>query len=153
MIAPAVFVVGLVVSVAMFATVLQRVPIDSSEAGGKFLDHLVDSGVAQWTWALLLVSGWIATIACVYININLFGLNAFYANRLVRCYLGALRPRRPPEEGRPNFAPTNSPVPVRAAIRSPGLTRPTTFRCATWPSSPTGATMTWWSTTAGLITW
>ncbi len=59
------------------------------------------------------MSGWITTIACVYININLFGLNAFYANRLVRCYLGASRPREAPAEGRPNFAPTNSPVPVR----------------------------------------
>ena len=70
-------------------------------------------GLTRRTWIILLVSGWITIIACVYININLFGLNAFYANRLVRCYLGASRPREAPTEGRPNFAPTNSPVPVR----------------------------------------
>jgi hypothetical protein len=116
--APTVFIIGLVVSVAMLATALQGVHLplhlpENTDAGREFLGHLATRRVAPQTWAILLGSGWIAVIGCVYININLFSLNAFYANRLVRCYLGASRPREAPAEGRPNFAPTNSPVPVR----------------------------------------
>ena len=61
----------------------------------------------------MLASAYIWMVASCYVNINLFGLNAFYANRLVRCYLGASRPRETPKQGRPNFAPTNSLATVR----------------------------------------
>ena len=153
----AVFIIGLVVSVAMLATLLQGVvipgyPHDSSSyaAGRDFLRDLAHA--APRTWAVLLVSGWITTIACVYININLFGLNPFSPTG----WCGAiLVPRdRGGTCGRtPNFALTNSPVPVAGPTRSPGSTPPTTSRCATWPSSPNGVTTTWWSITAGPTTW
>ncbi len=84
----------------------------SRYAGNRFLEELSRcarstpgsscSGRCTWRWS-----------ASSHANINLFGLNAFYANRLVRCYLGASRPREAPKEGRPNFAPTNCPGPVR----------------------------------------
>ena len=117
-IAPPVFIIGLVIAVSMLATVLQGVamPVGGqgslSETVRLFLNEL-SQAEPGWTWAVLLASAGVATIGCVYVNVNLFALNAFYANRLVRCYLGASRPREAPPEGRPNFAPTNSPVPVR----------------------------------------
>ena len=117
LIAPAVFIFGLVIAIAMLATVLQSVeiPVDPSIrlAGGVFLERLSQVRVAGATWAILLASAWLATVGCAYVNINLFALNAFYANRLVRCYLGASRPREATAEGRSAFAPTNCPVPVR----------------------------------------
>jgi hypothetical protein len=115
-IAPPVFIIGLVVAVSVLAAALQGVPLTvTAEVAGAdqhFLHRLSYAG-AERTWMVMLVSACLAMVACVHLNINLFGLNAFYANRLVRCYLGASRPREAPKEGRPNFAPTNSPGPVR----------------------------------------
>ena len=115
-IAPPVFIVGLVIAIAILAAVLQGIPIptraDGGDAGRDFLNILAHADPLR-SWIVMLASAWLATIGCVYVNINLFALNAFYANRLVRCYLGASRPREAPSEGRPTFAPTNSPVPIR----------------------------------------
>jgi hypothetical protein len=120
LIAPPVFIIGLVVAVAMLAAALQGIPIPGAgdaQAASQFLPKLSGANPLgadpRSTWAILLASAWVATIGCLYVNINLFALNAFYANRLVRCYLGASRPKEAPSEGRPTFAPTNSPVPVR----------------------------------------
>ncbi len=114
--APPVFIIGLVIAVSTLAVVLQGIHIplksDVPPAAGRFLWDLSHADPV-WTWAIMLASVWVATIGCLYVNINLFALNAFYANRLVRCYLGASRPKEAPSEGRPTFAPTNSPVPVR----------------------------------------
>ena len=116
LIAPPLFVIGLVIAVATFAAALQGIVIPTDprdlSAGHRFLLALSQAGPV-WTWIMMLGSAWVATIGCLYVNTNLFGLNAFYANRLVRCYLGASRPQEAPSEGRPTFAPTNSPVPVR----------------------------------------
>ena len=66
-----------------------------------------------WTLPAFLVSVSVSAAISCRLNVNLFSLHAFYANRLVRCYLGASRPDgvRPP--GRPHYAPTNSPPPSR----------------------------------------
>ena len=104
--------------------------------------------VAAGTWAILLVSGLIAIISCVYININLFGLNAFYANRLVRCYLGASRPREAPRRGGPPSPRPIAPSPSAVPTRSPASTRPMTSRSAIWSSSAPGTIRIWSSTTA-----
>ena len=105
------FIIGLVIAVSVLVAYLQGVHIPIKGAG-EFLDQLSGADPVR-TWAILLLSLFAAVVGCVHANINLFGLNAFYANRLVRCYLGASRPREAPKEGRPNFAPTNSPGPVR----------------------------------------
>ena len=116
MIAPLVFLIGLVVAISVLMAALQRVPIvvgvEAAGEGRHFLHHL-SHAIPEVTWAVMLASVYLATAACVHLNINLFGLNAFYANRLVRCYLGASRPRKAPAEARPNYAPTNSAGPVR----------------------------------------
>ena len=111
LIAPAAFTIGLVVAVSVLETVLQDVHMPYKSAG-EFLDQLSRADQPR-TWAILLLSLFAAVVGCVHANINLFGLNAFYANRLVRCYLGASRPREAAQNGRPNIAPTNSPGPVR----------------------------------------
>jgi hypothetical protein len=115
LVAPIVFIIGLFLSMAMLANALQGVPLAVPE-GGAAADALL-GGLAHadpWqTWTVFIISAWVATVGCVYININLFSLNELRANRLVRCYLGAARSREAPAEGRPTFAPTNSPVPVR----------------------------------------
>jgi len=112
-IAPPAFIIVLVVAVSVLVAKLQGVHIPI-EGADTFLKQLSHAGQER-TWAVILVSAYMAMVGCVHANINLFGLNAFYANRLVRCYLGASRPREAPKEGRPNFAPTNSPGPVRRA--------------------------------------
>jgi hypothetical protein len=112
LIASAAFTVLLVVAVSVLVTYLQGVPI-RPESTGKFLVQLGSGANPARTWAILLLSLIAAVAGCVHANINLFGLNAFYANRLVRCYLGATRPREAAKEGRPNYAPTNSPGQVR----------------------------------------
>ena len=78
------------------------------------------------TWTVMLASAYMWVVGCVHANINLFGLNAFYANRLVRCYLGR-RGRGSAQEGRPNFAPTNSPGPVRRPNPITGFDRDDDF--------------------------
>jgi Patatin-like phospholipase len=110
-IAPPLFLIGLVVAVSVLVAALQGVdiPIQGTD---QFLHQLAHAGQER-TWAVLLASAYMAMVGCVHANINLFGLNAFYANRLIRCYLGASRPREAPAEVRPRFAPTNSPGPLR----------------------------------------
>jgi len=116
-IAPPVFIIGLVVAVSVLVAALQDVHIpitgDGPLAGQQFLHQLSYDASPELTWTVVLASAFMAIVGFVHANINLFGLNAFYANRLVRCYLGASRPREEPAEERPNFAPTNSPGPVR----------------------------------------
>jgi Patatin-like phospholipase len=48
------------------------------------------------------------------VDVNLFSLQGTYANRLVRCYLGASRPKGERPRHRLRGAPTNSAPPVRA---------------------------------------
>jgi hypothetical protein len=60
----------------------------------------------------LLLLG-LALLLSLRVDVNLFSLQAVYANRLIRCYLGASR-RKPREKGdRPAGAAMNSQGPVR----------------------------------------
>ena len=116
LIAPPAFLVGLFVAISVLVAALQGVDVpvtaDGPHAAQKFLRDL-SHAPAEGTWFVVLASAYFWIVGHVHANINLFGLNAFYANRLVRCYLGASRPREKPNDVRPNFAPTNSPGPVR----------------------------------------
>ncbi len=109
-IAPPVFLIGLVLAVSVLAAALQGVDISIKGADAFFrqMTHAGANRSAERAWIVMLASAYIWMVGSAYVNINLFGLNAFYANRLVRCYLGASRPRETPKQGRPNFAPTNS---------------------------------------------
>jgi hypothetical protein len=125
-IAPAVFSIGLVIAVSVLAAALQgvHVPVtgDGVDAGRKFLERLAHAAVGD-TLLILIISSYLAFVACAHLNINLFGLHPFYANRLVRCYLGASRPSAVPRGQRPRFAPTGSPGPHRRPNPITGFAR------------------------------
>ena len=101
MVAPFVFVAGLLIAVSYaLDRVVQLNGGDWSSVGGS----------AHATHSLFLTVSWIVLVACVSalllmaarVDINQFSLNAFYRNRLVRCYLGATR-FRPGERNPQNF--------------------------------------------------
>ena len=87
--------------------------IDSANFEGFGLEEHPPSLPCSWVklGALALASSasfGLALLLSRRFNINIFSLNGLYANRLVRCYLGASRPKRPGSTGkrRPG-APTN----------------------------------------------
>ena len=134
---PAVFIIGLVVSVAMLATALQGIPFRSISRGdgppgpGFLVEALRRRPAPNLGHPARF--GRVAVIGCLYVNINLFTLNAFYANRLVRCYLGASRPAQAPHEGAAELRPDQLPGPRPAAEPDDRVRpRPTTSRSRTW---------------------
>jgi hypothetical protein len=110
--APPVFVVGLLVLVAILDCLLLGVVPPLGFEHRSTRHFLEEMGNVTWLPTFLIVLA-IAIIISLLVNVNLFSLHAFYANRLVRCYLGASRREgtRPP--GRPHFAPSNCPAPAR----------------------------------------
>jgi hypothetical protein len=114
--APPVFVAGLSVLVSIVTCLAQGIvpPWGISTERG-YQEYWMEMDRIAWgqtyvVWFLLLA---VVVVFSTRLNVNLFSLHAFYANRLVRCYLGASRRKgtRPP--GWPHFAPTNSTVSVR----------------------------------------
>jgi hypothetical protein len=110
-IAPTVFVLGLMVAVAMLvdALVFDRRPISAAPevAGGVVAPAGAVVHPAHreyWHWIMttpidrigmvMAVCAVLATVAAVMSNVNLFSLNSMYAERLIRCYLGASRRKR-----------------------------------------------------------
>ena len=113
--APWVFVLGLLVALSLAGQVLLQaagpalerlaggLPATPAPAGSaRLADHLLALGaaVAAHPRALALL---VAAALAVWlllgwaVNVNEFSLNAFYRNRLVRCYLGASNLHRNPE--------------------------------------------------------
>src|SRR5690606_31436458 len=113
--APWLFVFGLLVALSLAGHVLLRVagpalerlaggapPAPPPPGGDALADYLATLHWAVGAYpnalpllvvaalALWLLLGWA-------VNLNEFSLNAFYRNRLVRCYLGASNPARNPE--------------------------------------------------------
>ncbi len=100
LVAPYLFIAGLLLGVA---TVLDQIVIRSA---GRSWWSLTDPA-AHWSvfgvsLVALTVSGVTLFILGFRIDINEFSLNAFYCNRLVRCFLGATR-TRPKERTPQNF--------------------------------------------------
>ncbi len=110
-IAPTVFVLGLLVAVAMLvdALVLDRRPIPIAAATGPIAgtagaDITPPLHEVYWHWIVTTPIDRIGTVAAVCVvlaavaagmsNVNLFSLNSMYAERLIRCYLGASRRKR-----------------------------------------------------------
>jgi hypothetical protein len=90
-VAPFVFIAGLLVLVAV--GIDQIVRLNTDDVSWSSIDS-----VRQWRSTFLVVSSLVlgacaAGLALMAwrIDINVFSLNAFYRNRLVRCYLGATR--------------------------------------------------------------
>ncbi len=95
-VASSVFLVGLVGLVSLLASVLANTPsllAASSEDLSPFGYYIL--GVNGASTLILIIIGAVAAIlyalARNLIDVNLFSLNAMYANRLTRCYLGASR--------------------------------------------------------------
>jgi hypothetical protein len=139
--APGLFLVGMFV---LGAGLTQRLPSDlymrvvgsapcPVNTADSYLAHLTLSvppepphGNVSWEAMLLVlliaggVAAFLAWLLGGVVDINIFSLNALYANRLIRCYLGASRPKRvsksDPPRGREVAAnqPMNSKVPMRA---------------------------------------
>jgi hypothetical protein len=89
-VAPFVFIAGLLIGVA---TLLNKIVfINSGETwstlGGIHDDASAFLKVSLVTWAVCLAA---LLVMAARVDINEFSLNAFYRNRLVRCYLGATR--------------------------------------------------------------
>ena len=94
LVAPFVFIAGLLVLVATGVDEIVRLNTAN-------LSWLTVDGALRWKSSFLLVS-FVVLIGCVAallimawrVDVNEFSLNAFYRNRLVRCYLGASRYER-----------------------------------------------------------
>lgn len=103
--APWVFVLGLLVAISLAGQALLDSLIWSKtsyvygDSLAMYLSHLADgaekSPAIVASVVLLAILIWV--VFSSMININDFSLNAFYSNRLVRCYLGASNRRRDAE--------------------------------------------------------
>ena len=101
-VAPPVFVIGLLALVASLVAYLTNGKSPAPMGGGTlgaaqiWGNYLAEVQNTHWLslasyYALMII---LYLIAAYHIEVNLFSLNAMYANRLVRCYLGASRPRK-----------------------------------------------------------
>jgi hypothetical protein len=74
-----------------------------ADPGGEYWTGLEGMGFSVMPWRLVEVTLGFLAVALLFawrFDINVFGLNQFYRNRLVRCYLGATRWK--PGSRRPN---------------------------------------------------
>lgn len=103
--APAVFVLGLMVAISLGAQALLRVagwpsrPAETLSSLDAFLGYLALGANTQVmaVVAVAVVSLGLWILFGFAVNVNEFSMNAFYRNRLVRCYLGASNNLRKPE--------------------------------------------------------
>ncbi|WP_149195098.1 hypothetical protein [Luteimonas suaedae] len=102
-IAPWVFIFGLLVALSLVGQALLRfVGWPSAAPGATLAEHLLwlQDGIDAHAGNLLLVIAAAVAVWLLFawtVNVNEFSLNAFYRNRLVRCYLGASNEARNPE--------------------------------------------------------
>ena len=103
----AVFLIGLVI---LLATILNLSigPLLSTSSNPEQLWHSI--AIHLIVASICLVT---AIVMAQRVGVNTFSLQHMYANRLVRCYLGASRQKDRDEIDRPTGPPCNSPGPVR----------------------------------------
>lgn len=134
--APSLVLAGLLAGLSMGATALLiggvlADPMSVWQFAEHSLGHVKGANpLSKWT-ELVVKSAILAAFlagSLSWISVNLFSLNAFYTNRLVRCFLGASRPRADWEtrwgrHRRPSVAgaPTHAVGPNRAADRVTGF--------------------------------
>lgn len=113
--APYVVIIGLLSFVSLLAAVVLNQP--SPWVGHVAWDQYW-AGMAGarklWIGAGVVFCFLLTVVMSLTVGINVFSLHAMYRNRLVRCYLGASRPK-PPAAGFPNRGvPTNACPPDRS---------------------------------------
>jgi hypothetical protein len=113
--APGIFLIGLLVFVTVTTVIATHFVLRASEPlkAGDYLMRLNDHTVGLWKLAarpLLLVT---AYLAGRFVDVNIFSLQGVYANRLVRCYLGASRTKRAGQTDRPPGTSPHSHGPAR----------------------------------------
>jgi hypothetical protein len=96
-VASVVFLAGLLGAVALLGSLLTNTPALYNPADadiGHFSYYLMGVNGTTFPWLALVfaVAASLYFIATRLIEVNLFSLNAMYANRLTRCYVGASRP-------------------------------------------------------------
>lgn len=104
-IAPAVFVLGLLVGISLGAQALLALggwDARPPEAAGELAIYLgyLAAGAERSILAVVVVAAIGVGVWLLFgltVDVNEFSMNAFYRNRLVRCYLGASNARRQPE--------------------------------------------------------
>jgi GNAT superfamily N-acetyltransferase len=97
-VAPWVFVVGLLAAISMLVSWGVDVdPFWVVENGGRGHDHWAGVALAGFTplSAWCVGSFLFAWLMSALVDVNLFSLHNMYANRLIRCYLGASRRKAP----------------------------------------------------------
>ena len=103
----AIFIVGAVIGVSVllrFLMVKILLPSTSDYFSltqlNALLSHAFEVQISGWAGTLVRPTGMAVTLLALFLcslvfcwrfNLNIFGLNQFYSNRLVRCYLGATR--------------------------------------------------------------
>lgn len=95
--APLVFIAGLVAGLASAVHALLLYAFGTWPEAGHYASRYWQQFDTIPGWAVVLCLPGVALVAFLYalrLDINIFSLNSFYRNRLVRCYLGATRDDR-----------------------------------------------------------
>ena len=122
--APPIFLIGLLGVVGLLASLLLNSPSLNAPNASDFppFTYYI-AGVAQTSGWLIAALGigfaMLAGLGFWLIDVNLFSLNAMYANRLVRCYLGA---SRPVDDWKPRW--DDNPRDRRFAVGAPSVSDP-----------------------------
>jgi Patatin-like phospholipase len=95
-IAPPIFLIGLLGLIGLLASLLLNTPGLYAPHGDDLapFDYYLAGVRGTSVWMIVLLGlgfGSLAILGFKLIDVNLFSLNAMYANRLIRCYLGASR--------------------------------------------------------------
>src|SRR5262249_7962668 len=91
MIAPVVFLLGLLAGVSALGQDAIIAVFSPSLPSDTFLERATHS--PWWNVGLVVVSACLVVIFGWLLSVNRFSMHALYCNRLVRCYLGASRPK------------------------------------------------------------
>ena len=99
-VAPPIFLIGMLGGLGLLASLLLNNPGLNAPRGDDLAPFAYYLAGLRGTdgrviVALLYAFGVLAGLGFWLIDVNLFSLNAMYANRLIRCYLGASRARCP----------------------------------------------------------
>jgi hypothetical protein len=114
-IAPAVFLIGLLALIGLLIDWVHGNALGSKpEDMARYFDHRLDPSVGLLAFLTVLSVGF-ACLAAWRVGVNTFSLHGLYANRLVRCYLGASRRKDREKIDRLAGAPAN----IHGAARRP----------------------------------
>jgi hypothetical protein len=101
-VAPFVFIAGLLIGVSYALDSIITLNAERDWSGIGLGDHVTHALFLSVSLVVLASSAVLLLLMAARVDINQFSLNAFYRNRLVRCYLGATR-FEPGERNPQNF--------------------------------------------------